>query len=61
MTKSTAIQAVRDDMNRLRGKLFGAIEAAGLPQRQEDALKRIIRQQTYATQADVESALRRKE
>lgn len=55
-----AISALRTDMNRLRGKLFGAIEAAGLPSRQENALKGLIRQLTYDAQADVESTLRRR-
>jgi hypothetical protein len=52
------IDVLRTDMNRLRGKLFGAIEAAGLPDRQENALKGLIRQLTYDAQADIESALR---
>jgi hypothetical protein len=54
-----AIAQVREDMNRLRGRLFGAIEAAGLPEKQETALKGLVRQQTYDAQANLESILRR--
>jgi hypothetical protein len=49
---------MRDDMGRLRGRLFEAIEAAGLPERQEDALKRIIRRETYDAQTSLEEALK---
>lgn len=45
-------------MNKLRGRLFGAVEATGMPARQEEAVKRLIRQASYDVQADVESALR---
>lgn len=55
-----AIETLRTDMNRLRGKLFGAIEAAGLPERQENALKGLIRTLSYDAQAGLESALRRR-
>ena len=58
MSHDSAIQAVRDDMNRLRGRMFEAVEATGLPGKQEDALKRLIRRCTYDTQADLESVLR---
>lgn len=53
-----AIQCVREDMNRLRGRLFGAVEAAGLPEKQENAIKGLIRQLTYDAQADLEAVLR---
>jgi hypothetical protein len=53
-----AIEAVRRDMNRLRGRMFQAIESAGLPDKQEDALKGVIRAQTYDAQADLEAILR---
>jgi hypothetical protein len=52
------ISVLRTDMNRLRGKLFGAVEAAGLPEKQENALKGLIRQLSYDAQANIESALR---
>ena len=58
MSQETAIQAVRDSMNRVRGRMFEAIEAAGLPDKQEEAIKRLIRHCTYETQADLESVLR---
>ena len=45
-------------MNRLRGRLFQAIEATGMEQKQEDAIKGLIRQLTYDSQANLESILR---
>lgn len=53
------IAAVRDDMNRLRGRLFGALEATGMPVKQENAIKGLVRQLTYDTQANLEAMLRR--
>jgi hypothetical protein len=53
-----AIGTLRDDMNRLRGRLFQAIEAAGMPTKQETAVKALIRQLTYDAQANLEAALR---
>jgi hypothetical protein len=53
-----AIAEIRDDFNRLRGNLFGALEAAGMPQRQENAMKGLVRKLTYEAQADLESILR---
>lgn len=53
------IDTLRDDMNRLRGRLFGAIEATGMPEKQERAIKGLIRQLTYDAQADLESTLRK--
>jgi len=38
--------------------MFQAVEAAGLPIKQENALKRLIRQSTYDAQADLEQAVR---
>jgi hypothetical protein len=52
------IQAVRETHNRTRGRLFGAVEAAGLPIRQENALKGLIRQTTYDSQIELEQMLR---
>ena len=54
----TAIKSVRDEMNRVRGHLFGAIEAVGLPERQENAIKGLIRTLTYDAQANLEAVLR---
>jgi hypothetical protein len=57
---SDPIQTLRDDMNRLRGRLFGFVDAIGLPDKQETAIKSLIRQLTYDAQADIEAALRGK-
>lgn len=54
-----ALQSVRDTHNTLRGKLFGAIEAVGLPERQENAIKGLIRRASYEAQAELEAAIRR--
>lgn len=53
-----AIQLVREDMNRLRGRLFELVEAVGLPIRQEEAFKKVIRRMTYDSQAQLEDTLR---
>jgi hypothetical protein len=58
VTRDLAIEQVRSDMNRLRGRLFQFIEAVGLPKKQEDAVKGLIRQLTYDAQADLEATLR---
>lgn len=52
------IAVMRDHMNRLRGRLFGAVEATGMPAKQENATKGLIRNLTYDAQADLEAALR---
>lgn len=57
-TQDSAIDAVRTDMNRLRGRLFQFAEALGLPGRQETAIKGLIRQLTYDAQANLEATLR---
>jgi hypothetical protein len=54
----SAIEELRRTMDRLRGRAFQQVEAAGLPQKQEDAVKGVIRHLTYDAQADLESALR---
>ena len=46
-------------MNRLRAGLFSSIEAVGLPEKQEVALKGVIRQLSYDAQANIEASLRR--
>lgn len=51
------MRELREGMNRLRGRLFGAIEVTGMPEPQQIAMKRLVRQVTYDAQADVESAL----
>lgn len=55
-----AVAQIREDMNRLRGRLFGAVEAVGLPERQENAIKGFIRQHTYDAQANLEAIVRGK-
>jgi hypothetical protein len=52
-----AAVGVRDDYDRLRGRLFELLEAMGLTVRQEQAAKRLIRSITYESQASVEAAL----
>ena len=44
-------EAVREEMNRHRGKTLGAIEAIGLPERQEKALKQLIKSMSYDSEA----------
>ena len=53
-----AITQVREDFNRLRGRLFGAIEVTGMPEQQQAAFKGLVRQLTYDAQAGLESVLR---
>jgi hypothetical protein len=53
-----AIQEFRDGMNRLRGRLFQAVEATGVEDRHQAAIKGLIRSLTYDMQADIEGALR---
>jgi hypothetical protein len=53
-----AFELLREDMDRLRGRLFQLAEAAGMPERQEQAFKGLVRQQTYASQAKLTEILR---
>ena len=55
------IDVVRDEFSRLRRNLFEMVEATGMPKRQEDAWKSVIRTVTYDSQATVEGTLRRGE
>lgn len=59
MANDAAIKSLRGDMNKLRGRLFGAIEVTGMPNQQQNALKGLIRQMTYDAQANLEATLRR--
>jgi hypothetical protein len=59
MNANKVIQEIRDEMNTLRGRMFGACEATGMPEKQESAFKNLIRQQTYETQRKLESTIRR--
>lgn len=45
-------------MDQIRGRLFMAIEAVGLPKSQENAFKGIVRTFSYESQARLESILR---
>lgn len=58
-TLDDVIQDLRGGMDRLRGRLFEQIEATGMAERQELAVKRVIRRVTYDMQGDLESSLRR--
>lgn len=53
-----AITGIREDFNRLRGKLFEVIEVTGMPDQQQAAFKGIVRNLTYQAQADLESTIR---
>lgn len=52
------MRQVREHMNRLRGRLFGAVEATGMPLKQQNAVKGLIRTLTYDLQADLEETLK---
>jgi hypothetical protein len=52
------VRQLRDEMNRFRGRMFQAIEAVGLPDKQETALKGVIRHTTYDIQSSLEATLR---
>jgi hypothetical protein len=52
------IELVRTEMTRARGRLFELIELAALPQKQEEAFKRLVRRATYDLQAGLEAILR---
>jgi hypothetical protein len=52
------VQAMREHFNRLRGRLFGAIEATGMPKEQQNAVKGLVRHLTYDAQADLEETLK---
>lgn len=58
MSNDAAIEQSRKHMDRLRGRLFGLVEAVGFEPKQEAALKRCIRTTTYDAQADLERTLR---
>lgn len=58
MSTQAAIQQTRDEFNRLRGHLFETVESFGLPVKQEDAAKGVIRRTSYASQAAIEGVLR---
>lgn len=45
-------------MNRLRGRLFQAVEATGVEDKHQVAIKGLVRSITYDMQSDIEGALR---
>lgn len=49
--QSEVQQAIRDELNRLRGHLAGFIEACGLPDRQERGAIATIKNLTYESEA----------
>jgi hypothetical protein len=55
---ASLIEQIRQDFDRLRGRLFQAIEATGMPARQEDAVKGLVRVLSYDTQGRLEARLR---
>lgn len=55
------IPGLRDDFDRLRGRLYELVEACGLRRKQEEAFKRLIRKMCWDAQARLESRLRGKE
>lgn len=58
MSEESLIKEVRDDMNRMRGLLFGAVESIGLPTKQENAFKGVVRTLTYDAQSHLEATIR---
>lgn len=59
MPQKDPITTLREDMDRLRGRLFQTVESWGRPEKQETAMKGVIRQVTYDSQRELEAALRR--
>ena len=53
-----ALDVLNVELNRMRGKLFEVVEAVGLPEKQETAIKRLIRSQSFSSQNLIQSALR---
>jgi hypothetical protein len=52
------IRQVRQDMDRLRGRLFQLVELADLPPAKAAAFKGCIRTTSYDAQADLEARAR---
>jgi hypothetical protein len=53
-----ALDILNSELNRMRGKLFEVVEATGIPDKQEEAFKRLIRRTSYDSQNLIASALR---
>jgi hypothetical protein len=60
VTGDDPVDVMRAHMNRLRGRLFQAVEATGVPEKQQVAIKGLIRNLTYDAQADLEALLKEK-
>lgn len=56
--EQTALQVSRQEAKRLVGKLLTAIESWGLPERQEAACKRVVKDHVWDGATKVEAALR---
>lgn len=50
--------AVIREMNRFRGKVLGAIEAFGLPERQEAGIKTVVKNFSYEAEKEIKSAIK---
>jgi hypothetical protein len=50
----TAEKVIKGEFDAFRGRLLGAIESAGLPERQEVALKQAVKGHTYQMQGLLE-------
>jgi hypothetical protein len=57
-SQDETLAAIRADFDRLRGRLFQLFEATGMPDRQCDAAKGLVRRITYDGQAQLERDLR---
>jgi hypothetical protein len=53
-----AVNAVRREFDKIRGRLFEMVEATGMAPKQEEALKKLIRRLTYDAQANLEQVMR---
>jgi hypothetical protein len=56
--RGDAVSLIREDFSRLRGRLFQALEATALPDRQLEAIKGLVRRMTCDSQARLEAMAR---
>lgn len=59
--KPTVVPGLRDDFDRLRGRLYELVEATGIEDKQQEAFKRLIRRTSYDVQSRLEGRLRGEE
>ena len=59
--REVIVPGLRDDFDRLRGRLYELVEATGVPEKQEEAFKRLIRRTSYDVQSRLEGRLRGEE